>query len=257
MLTSRQNPRFQEVIKLKIRKHRLGHRRLLAEGPKLVEEGLAAGWKLCQLVVCREMLTAHASRLLDAGLPLMEVSPQLMNSVAETDSPQGILGVFVFPSLELEHVTGDLVLVVDGLQDPGNMGSLLRTAAAVNTAAVIALRGSVDITSPKVVRASMGGVFRVPWVQGLEPTAVVEWAKSANTRLVQLVPTGGTAFHQFDYNCRLGVVVGNEGSGVSRPLAMACSGDISIPMPGDTESLNAGVAAALVLYQTAIRRGVI
>lgn len=257
MLTSRQNPRFQAMLKLKMRKHRRRQKRLLAEGPKLVEDGLAAGWKLSQLALCREMLSGRAARLLERELPVLEISPHLMAILAETDSPQGIVGAFEIPSLELSKIAADLVLVVDGLQDPGNMGTLLRTAAAVGATALLCLRGSVDITSPKVVRASMGGVFRLPWLQELAAENVAAWAERTATRLVQLAPRNGIPFHRYCFSPPLALVVGNEAAGVGDVLGMACDDSVTIPMPGGTESLNAAVAAALVMYQFAIRQGLI
>jgi len=148
-----------------------------------------------------------------------------------------------------------LVLILDGIRDPGNAGALLRSASAAGISGVIAITGTVDLSSAKVVRASMGGVFRVPWVSEVDPEQVIGWAASTGFKLVCLEPRDGIPFHRFDYGTKLALVVGSEADGVSIDLASACSDALTIPMPGGNESLNAAMAATLVLYQALIYRG--
>ncbi len=254
MIDSRQNPRFQQVRRLKQRKYRQQQKELLAEGPLPIKEGLAQKWELQQLVFCREMLSPGAEELLSKELPLLEISPALMRLLTDTETPQGVVGVFQWPEIGLDNLTGDMVLVIDGLQDPGNMGTLLRTAAALNLPAVLSLKGSVDITSPKVVRASMGGVFQVPWVQNIAPAEAAAWLTGRGIKTVAMVPRQGVPFHEFDYSGNVAVVVGNEAAGISAEIADICQEGVTIPMPGNTQSLNAAVAVALVLYHAAIAR---
>ena len=254
MLASRQNPRFQQVLRLKQRKYRQQQKEFLAEGPLPIKEGLAQKRVLRHLVFCREMLSPAATELIADGLPLLEVSPALMKLLADTDTPQGVVGVFGWPDTELAGLSGDLLLVVDGLQDPGNTGSVLRTAAAVGVSAVLSLKGSVDLTAPKVVRASMGGIFQVPWIQNITPAEAADWLGAKGIKPVAMVPGEGTPFHRFDYSGNLALVVGNEAAGISSEIADICREGVTIPMPGNTQSLNASVAVALVLYQAAIAR---
>lgn len=256
MITSRQNPEFKELLKLGQRKHRHRQGAFLAEGLRLVEDGLAAGWIPVKLLVSPPLLSARAAQA-TAGwhYPVLELSPELMALAGDTETSQGIMAVFALPAVQLGDIAGNLILILDGIRDPGNAGALLRSASAVGVDGVIALSGSVDLSSPKVVRASMGGIFRVPWVSDVDPNQVLQWAESSSFRIVRLEPRDGIPFHRYEYKGRLALVVGSEAEGVSPELARGCSAALTIPMPGGSESLNAAMAATLVMYQALINRG--
>ncbi len=256
MISSRHNPRFRELVKLQSRKQRQQQGAFVAEGLRLVEDGLAAGWKPIELVVSPPMLSPETlARVREWDVPRLEVTPQLMAMASGTETPQGIMAVFPLPQHGPDALGGDLVLILDGIRNPGNAGTLLRSAAAVAAGGVLALRGTVDLSAPKVVRASMGGIFRVPWVQGLEARDAVRWAQDAGFRLLGLEPRGGVPFHRCDYSGKIALVVGGEAHGVNPELRQACAGVLTIPMPGGQESLNAAMAATLVLYQARIYKG--
>lgn len=256
MITSRQNPQVVELFKLGQRKHRRRLGLFLAEGLRLVEDGLAAGWSPVKLILSPPLLGKRAVETIEGwDHPRMELSPELMALAGDTETSQGVMAVFKQPSAGLDSFKGDLVLIMDGLRDPGNAGALLRSCSAVGVQGIIALTGSVDLSSPKVVRASMGGVFRVPWVSEVEPGKVVQWAEAAGFHLVRLEPRGGMPFHLYDYSKKMALVVGNEAEGIRPELVSACTGSLTIPMPGGQESLNAAMAATLVMYQALIHRG--
>lgn len=256
MITSRHNPQVIELLKLGQRKyrHRLGL--FLAEGLRLVEDGLVAGWTPVKLILSPPLLGKRAVETVEGwDYPRLELSPELMALAGDTETSQGVMAVFERPSADLDNFDGDLVLIMDGLRDPGNAGAIMRSCSAVGAHGVIALTGSVDLSSPKVVRASMGGVFRVPWVSDVDAQQVIQWADAAGFQLVRLEPRGGMPFHLYDYSKKLALVVGNEAEGIRPELFSACSGSLTIPMPGGQESLNAAMAATLVLYQALIYRG--
>ncbi len=256
MITSRQHPQVKELLKLSQRKQRLRQGLFLAEGLRLVEEGLAAGWTPEKVVVSPPLLSAGAGAAVARwGFPQLELSPELMALAGDTETSQGLLALFALPKYRPEDFTGDLALVLDGVRDPGNAGSLLRGAAATGLAGLIATVGSVDLSGPKVVRASMGGVFRVPWVTDISPEKVVDWAREGGWQLVALDPRGGIPFHRFPYEGKLALVVGSEARGIGMEIGAACRAAVTIPMPGGLESLNAAMAATLVLYQAMIYRG--
>lgn len=256
MIASRQHPQVKELIKLGQRKQRLCQGRFLAEGLRLVEDGLAAGWVPEGVIISPPLLSEHARKVVSQWVyPRMDLAPELMAQVGDTETSQGVMAVFALPSLNPDAIQGDLVLVIDGIRDPGNAGTLLRSGSAAGISGLIATAGTVDLSSPKVVRASMGGVFRVPWVMDAQPEQVVSWAKAGGWQLVTMGPRGGIPFHQFPYKDKLALVVGSEADGVGEKIAAACSATVTIPMPGGLESLNAAMAATLVLYQALIYRG--
>ncbi|MTI96183.1 MAG: RNA methyltransferase [Firmicutes bacterium] len=251
IIASRQNPVFKELFKLKQRKYRLARGVFLAEGERLVRDALEAGWRPLQLIVTQ-------GQEFDLGGSYVYITEQLMSALSETRSPQGVIGVFQHPGRRLEElaIKEGLVLVLDGLQDPGNAGTLLRSAAAAGVTGVIGLAGTVELTNPKVVRASMGGIFRTAWVEAVAREAFLDWARQQKLSLLQLEPRNGMPFHHYDYNhSPLGLVVGSETGGISAQVSAACSGALTIPMPGGSESLNAAMAATLVLWQALIARG--
>lgn len=256
MITSRQNPEFKSLLKLYSRKHRLLQGAFLAEGLRLVEDGVAAGWRPLKLVISPPLLSPRAAeRVGQWDFPLLELAPDLMAQAGDTETSQGIMAVFPLPTWGLEDIEGDLVLVLDGIRDPGNAGTLLRSAVAAGVKGVLAVSGTVDLSSPKVVRSSMGGIFRVPWLNNLAPSQLLEWAEAGGYRLISMEPRGGTPFHRYDYTGKLALVVGSEAHGISREIAGACAHSLTIPMPGGQESLNAAMAATLVLYQAIIHKG--
>lgn len=255
-ITSRQHPEVKELIKLGQRKQRLRQSRFLAEGLRLVEDGLAAGWVPEKVIISPPLLSEHARKIVSRwDYPRMDLDPELMALVGDTETSQGVMAVFALPSNELDAIQGDLVLVLDGIRDPGNAGTLLRSGSAAGISGIIATVGTVDLSSPKVVRASMGGIFRVPWVMNVEPEQIVSWARAGHWQLVTMEPRGGIPFHRFPYEGKLALVVGSEAEGTGEAIAAACSAAITIPMPGNLESLNAAMAATLVLYQALIYRG--
>lgn len=258
MITSRQHPRVKELVKLRQHKHRQHQGLFVAEGLRLVADGLAAGWKPVRIIVSPPLLSAESLELIgQGGYPIIELSPDLMARVGDTESSQGIMAVFPIGEQDYGSIGGDLVLVLNGLKDPGNVGTLFRSGSAVGIGGLIATAGTVDLTAPKVVRASMGGIFRIPWLGDAKLEEVVNWAHINGWRLVTLEPRGGTPFHRFSYEGKVALVVGSETEGISREFVDAHCDKVTIPMPGGHESLNAAMAATLVLYQAIISRGTI
>lgn len=256
MITSRHNLDFKNLIKLHSRKHRQEQGVFLAEGLRLVEDGVKAGWQPEKLVISPPLLSPQAAEAVSQwNFPCLELAPELMAQAGDTETSQGIMAVFSLPPMELSNISGDLVLVLDGIRDPGNAGTLLRSASAAGAGGVLALAGTVDLSAPKVVRSSMGGIFRVPWIHALTTSELLEWAKSENFLLINMEPRDGIPFHRYDYSGKLALVVGGEAEGVSSEIARACVQSLTIPMPGGQESLNAAMAATLILYQAIIKRG--
>jgi len=233
------------------------------EGVRLVEEAQAAGLDVRGIVCSNEVErttrgTDLRAQLVAQGTPVQEVSAKLFRELADTDTPQGIIAVVeprLWTTADLP-TTGGVLLVIDGVQDPGNTGTLIRTAHALGAAGTIALRGTADVWSPKALRASMGATFRHPVVM-LDDAAFITWAQRHGITLWATAADGRPL--QDALGSRSGregpiaVIVGNEGAGIRPQLNAIAALRVSIPMIPGAESLNVGVAAGILLYE--VQRG--
>ncbi|MEJ2185283.1 MAG: RNA methyltransferase [Gemmatimonadota bacterium] len=223
--------------------------RFLAEGVRVVEELLAAGLAPELVIVSPGLEATERGRRLAAALDgpaVRRVSDGELARLADTETPQGVLAVASVPAANLpESDRGEPLLVLDGVQDPGNVGTLMRTAAAFGVSAVVALPGTADPWNPKVVRAAAGTCFRVPAVQ-TDPAALGAWAERQGYTLLG-ADAGGTPVEALAIPDRLALVVGNEGAGLSPAMAAGVDARVAIPMRG-AESLNVAVAAGILLY---------
>lgn len=226
----------------------------MVEGVRLGEEALRSG-AVPRLVVHGETLSARAAELVNAfsrrGASVLPVAEHVLKACADTESPQGLL--LVVPRAELPFPRGaSLLVVADGLADPGNLGSLLRTCLAAGAEGVILTRGSVDPYNPKVVRGAMGAHFHLPILRADAPDLA---GSLAGLSIWIAQPRGGTPYHQLDARTPMALVVGGEAHGPSATWRDRAQGTISVPMSGAVESLNAVVAAAVILFEIRRQRG--
>lgn len=247
-ITSRTNPLLSRIRKLNSRRaFRRAEGSFAAEGPKLLAEALRWGGEL-EAVVC-----APGAPLpeLPAQVRVAEVGDSLLASIADTESPQGI--VFICKGKDLtipDRLAGGRYLVLDGVQDPGNVGTVWRTADAFGADGLILCGGCADPWNPKTVRATMGAVFRLPAYEcALEEAA--ERLAAAGLPLYAAALRDDTADVRSVPLDRAAVVIGSEGRGVSREALDRCRKTVKIPMRDRCESLNAAVAASVVLWEMA------
>jgi RNA methyltransferase, TrmH family len=229
----------------------------LAEGVRLVEEALAAGVPLRGAAVSPALEGSPRgaelkSALVARGVPLLEVAAAELDGLADTEHPQGVVAVVEPPRwslADLPSTPGAVVLALDAVQDPGNVGAVLRAALGLGAAGVVALKGTAELTNPKVLRGSMGSVFRLPAV-ATDADAFVAWAAERGIELWVAAADG----EPIERGARaqrppLALVLGNEGAGVGPALAAAARRRVSIPLAGPVESLNVAVAAGILLYE--------
>jgi TrmH family RNA methyltransferase len=241
------------------RRGREQRRLALAEGVRLVEEALAARIPIRGVVVSPHVEAtsrgvALVASLRAAGIRLESVTDVELERLADTEHPQGAVAVVEPPAWSLEQITltpGSVVLVLDAVQDPGNVGTMLRTAFALGAAGVVALPGTADLLNSKVIRGSMGALFRIPCVASDAPT-LVSWAKGNNAEVWVTGADAPRATHDTRRTTRtapLLLAVGNEGAGISDTLREAASRRVGIPLAEGAESLNVAVAAGILLYE--------
>ncbi len=254
MITSAHNARIQLArALLGRRKERDEAGAFVVEGVRLAEEALLAGW-LPRFVLYSERLSERGQQLIarfaQAGVETEEVAARLLEELSETEASQGILAVLPRRAFPLPR-RPDFVVVADGLRDPGNMGTLLRSAAAAGAQAVLLPPGTTDAFAPKVVRSGMGAHFRLP-------VLALDWAQiealCRPLRVFVAEAEQGVVCWQADFRQPLALVVGGEAEGASAEARRLCTDYVTIPMPGRSESLNAAVAAGVLLFEVVRQR---
>jgi RNA methyltransferase, TrmH family len=254
VITSSQNAKLKLVRTLQGRpKERREAGAFLAEGVRLLEEAQAADWGL-RFVLYDETLSERGRELLQSlqaqGVDVEQVAAHLMKAISETETPQGILAALALKPLPVPaKIT--FALIPDEIRDPGNLGTLLRTALAAGVEAVFIPPETADAFAPKVVRAGMGAHFRLP-------VLTLGWDE-IRTRLSGLQvyladAAGDQACWQAEFRYPLALIVGGEAEGASRSARQLADGSIHIPMPGQAESLNAGVAGAILMFEVVRQR---
>lgn len=232
---------------------------VLIEGVRLAEEAAAAGLELIEAAATPDLLRQERGRkLMDdiahRDVPIRWLDASVLASLSDVETSQGVLLVARRPDLRGSLLRGDrpLVLVIAGVQDPGNLGSLLRTAEAAGVTGVVVGNGTADPFSPKALRGGMGSTFRVP--VALRPVASELGALRRSGVSVWAASAGGRPYDQVDWRRPSALLVGNEGVGLSETVVRGCDGVVTVPMAGRMESLNVAVAAGAILFEAARQR---
>lgn len=258
MITSSSNPKIQLVRALtRQRKERDAQGLYVAEGVRLIEEALAGNWPI-EFILHTNDLSDRGKKLTEESsqknIAVEEISIALLKSISATETSQGILAV-VRQKEQLMPENLDFVLIIDVLRDPGNLGTILRSAAAAGTQAVLLTPGTTDPFSPKVLRSAMGAHFRLPilTMDWKEIGAVCTRKNNPLSILVSDAQQGESCF-QMDLTRPIALVIGGEAEGITNEARQFASGWIKIPMPGKSESLNAAAAASILLFETVRQR---
>ena len=252
-ITSLTNLLVKQVRSLRQKKARLKSGSFLVEGIHHVGEAVDAGWDVQSVLYAPDVLTSKFAHDLIHRLPFapQEVSPQVMKSLADKENPQGILAVvrqkrMKISELDVSKITRVVALVSP--QDPGNVGTILRTMDAVEADALFLLEGGVDLYHPTVVRSSMGTLFWKPIVQA-SFKEFVRWVKDGELQLIGTSAHGSVDYQSFTPQKPWALVLGNEQKGLLPDQVATCDVTVSLPMKGRVSSLNLSVAAGVLLYQ--------
>lgn len=253
-ITSSDNRICRIIRHLDSRKHREKLGLYLIEGENLTEEAFKNNADI-EFIAVNEDRLSYYENLFGGRLSECCVMPAgLFNRLAQTESSQGIMAAVRIPQLTqqqfMEHIAGGNVIVLDRLQDPGNIGTILRTCDAAGYRGAVMIKGTADIYSPKVVRSAAGSVFRIPAYYTAGARDGVKLLKDAG---LQIIGTGFDTedmYYDVDMRRNTAVVIGNEGNGISEEMAALCDRTVKIPMRGNIESLNAAVAAGILIYES-------
>jgi len=256
VITSRQHPIVKEFRELA----RGAAPLMLLDGWHLLNEAAAARVGVEKIAICGPPTAAEKTvvdRLRRAGAQVVEVSGTVLNALSPVNSPTGVVASARIPSVAAASVLKPapaLVLAAAGLQDPGNAGAIIRSAAAAGATGVVLDELSADPWGWKALRASMGSAFHIPVVRSRALAKLVgEW-RSRGIQIVATVPRGGTPMYEMDFKTPTAVLMGGEGGGLPDDLMGAADARVTIPMRGAIESLNAAVAAAVLLYEAQRQR---
>ena len=241
-LTSLKNTKVLAWRSLKTKKGRLEQNAFLVEGARMVREALQSSFQV-KAVLLRDGYPADDP--LPRDVPVYVLPDHVFSAVCDTVTPQGIAAVL---SLETAEIRGSRLLALDGVQDPGNVGTMIRTADAAGFDGVLLSADSADLFSPKVLRATMGSIFRLgfSFPESL-PDALLELRKEGFSVLSSQLD-GEPFFERRNVSSRFVLVVGNEGNGISEAVKAVATHRLRLPMYGGTESLNASVAAGIMMY---------
>lgn len=249
-IESNKNTVFKECKKLKERRGRNKAQKYLIEGIRLVEEAFKANSKVDFLLISQEgeeRLKEYDSSIIPQDVKTYMLKNELFLELCETEKPQGVMAVV---NMEENKVldSGSFYILCDKVQDPGNLGTIIRTAHAVGVDGIILTKGTVDIYNDKVIRSTMGSMFHVPICYD-DDLILVKRLKENGFSILATSLEGERDFFKEDLKGKLIITVGNEGNGVSDEIYALSDKKVKIPMPGNAESLNVAIATAVVLYE--------
>lgn len=263
VVSSRNNIKVRDARRLKLAKFRQRTGLVLVEGVKHIRDAYSAGGRLVRLFVSEQLAgnpaVAEFIRTVESGTDVVICTDAVVASISSVETCQGLVAVFKIPFSDAETVisrmtTGGVGFVLDRIQDPTNLGTMLRTASACGASGVIVSEGTVDPFNDKVVRSSASALFSVDIVRVTTLPALVDRLKSSGVKVVALNADSTQCYFDVDLTGPLALVVGNEGAGISQEVLQLADYVVSIPMPGQVESLNAAVAMSIVAYEAVRQR---
>ena len=253
VITSKDNEIVKKIKKLKEKKYRDEENVYVIEGIKVIEEAIREEANIQKIVICEECLESEAisqSMLYEiAKYECIYVSQKVFNILTDVVAPQGILAVIEKQGKNKEiDLSQDIILALDGIQDPGNLGTILRTADSVNLKQIIVTKNTADCYNPKVVRSTMGAILRVNIIETDNLADTLKRLKKNKFKTVVTSLDTDNSIYDVDYNKKV-IVIGNEANGVTKEVQDIADYKVKIPMLGRTESLNASVATGIMLYE--------
>lgn len=253
VISSKDNETIKKLKKLKDKKYRDQENCYIIEGIKLIKEAIQENAKIKLIIICddckQENNIEEDIKYEIAKYECIYVTEKIFLSITNVINPQGMLAVIEKEQQDSEiNYEDDLFLILDDIQDPGNMGTILRTADSLNLKQIIISKESADIYNPKVVRSTMGAIFRMKIIQSENLVKTLKEMKKHKIKIITTSLQTNKKIYDIEYN-KTAIVIGNEANGVSKEILEIADEKVKIPMPGKTESLNASVATAVILYE--------
>ena len=262
VISSKDNEIIKNIKKLKEKKYRELENAYLIEGIKIVKEAIAENAKIKQIIMCEDFadnVELDKDTLYElAKHNLIYVTRNIMDSLSDVKTPQGIIGVVEKNKIEEIIETKvdykqDIIIALDGVQDPGNLGTIIRTADSANLNQIIISKTSADPYNPKVVRSTMGAIFRVNIIETENIVEELQKTKANGFKVMVTSLDSSKSIYKTEFNKKV-IVIGNEANGVTKEVQNIADEKVKIPMLGKTESLNASVAASIMIYEYVRRK---
>ncbi|WP_424474792.1 TrmH family RNA methyltransferase [Oceanobacillus kimchii] len=242
MITSIKNEKVKNLKKLHRRKDREKTNTFLIDGIHLIQEALNSKWIIQELIIVEGYEIPNEAK----GIPVEYVSENVLKEISQTQTPQGIIAVVEMNKSNVQ-VDNELIILLDAIQDPGNMGTIIRTADAAGVDAVVLGEGCVDIFNDKVIRATQGSIFHIPiYTAPLEQE--IHKLQSQGFSILATALQDAVDYREVNNQNKVGLILGNEGSGINPSLLNIANQRINIPIYGKAESLNVGIAAGILMY---------
>lgn len=253
VITSKDNEIIKNIRKLKDKKYRDTANQYMVEGIKLIEEALEEGAKIDKIVVCEECVkdsTLEQNLLYEiAKYDCIYVNEKIFSTLTDVTTPQGILAVINKENSEESiDYNQEMIVILDGIQDPGNLGTILRTVDSVGLNQIIVSSNTADAYNPKVVRSTMGAIFRVKVIESTDLVQTIKNIKKHRFKILATSLQTEKSIFDVEYN-KKAIIIGNEANGVTDEILAVSDVQAKIPMLGKTESLNASVATGVILYE--------
>lgn len=253
IITSKDNELIKHVRKLKDKKYRDEYNEYVVEGIKIVEEAVKENVKIKQIIICNDTTKTYEIpthiMLEIAKYECIYVTDKIFNLITQVTNPQGIMAIIEKNSKENEiDYTQDIILALDDVQDPGNLGTILRTADSIGLNQIVVSKGTADAFNSKVVRSTMGAIFRIKIIETQDLIRTIKEMKKHHFKLMVTSLQTENSIYDINFNKKI-IVIGNEANGVSKEIQDMADEKAKIPMLGRTESLNASVAAGIVMYE--------
>ena len=250
-IESKDNNLYKETKKLKERKGRNKSSKYIIEGFRLVQEAFKAKADIEYLFISErniEKLNEYILNYINKDTKIFKIREELIKELCYTEKPQGIVAVVKMKKYEIND-SGTFYLLCDKVQDPGNLGTIIRTAHAAGVDGIILTKGTVDIYNDKTIRSTMGSIFYMPVITDDENNSIVKKLINYGFSLLATSLQGNKDFFKEDLSGKIIISVGNEGNGVSKEIYDLADKKVKIPMPGGAESLNVSIAASIIIYE--------
>jgi RNA methyltransferase, trmH family len=252
-ITSKDNELIKHIRKLKDKKYRDESNEYVVEGVKLVEEAVKENAKIKQIIVCEDTTRTYEIpthiMLEIARYECISVSNKIFNIITQVTNPQGIMAIIEKNAQDAQiDYSQDIIVVLDDVQDPGNLGTILRTVDSIGLNQIIVSKGTADAFNSKVVRSTMGAIFRIKIIEVENLAQAIKEMRKHHFKLMVTSLQTKNSIYDIDFNKKI-IVIGNEANGVSKEIQDMADEKAKIPMLGRTESLNASVAAGVVMYE--------
>ncbi|WP_250278675.1 TrmH family RNA methyltransferase [[Clostridium] colinum] len=256
MITSEKNKIIKDIIKLKQKKEREKTGKFYIEGERIIDE-IPSNIKIESYIFSEKFYNQILNMEKYKNSENIVVSDNIFKKISDTINPQGIMAICHIPKNDLKNIKikdNSFFVILDRICDPGNMGTIVRTAEALGVDAIFLSKGCVNLYNDKVIRATMGSIFHIPIIENENVSILIEYLQNNNVDIVCTYLEGGEAPYNIDFKKSVAILIGNEANGVLEEYKNKANKLIKIPMVGNVESMNASISSAIIFYEVLSQR---